>query len=103
MGERRVIRPAPPATAGGEQTRQLRRCRLAQGDEILRLPPSGRFLGTARGHHLADQGRQHGASVLPADEIEALEGLVDEVERVSAVGESTIRFGRDQEVSERGW
>ena len=41
--------------------------------------------------------------MLPADQIEALERLVDEVERVSAVGEGAIRLGREQKVSERGW
>jgi len=82
---------------------QLRRRRLAYDDKILRLTPSGRFLGATCGHHLAHHGRQHVASLLPADEIQALEGLVDEVERVSVVGKGAIRHSREQEVSERGW
>src|SRR5262249_57514409 len=71
-GERRVIRPSP-TSSGGEQGRKLHGGLLAQGDEICRLTPRGRFLGTARGDHLADNGRQHICRVLPADEVEALE------------------------------
>jgi peptidoglycan/xylan/chitin deacetylase (PgdA/CDA1 family) len=67
------------------------------------LTPSGRFLGAACGHHLAHHGWKHVASLLPADEIEALEGLVDEIERVSGVSKGAIRLGGEQEVSERGW
>ena len=36
----------------------------------------------------------------PADEVEALEGLVDEVERMSAVGEDAIGFGGEQQVGQ---
>ena len=97
-----MIRPAPPAATGREQVRQFRRRRVAQGDEINRLTPSGRFLGAARGDHLADHGRQHGGSVLPTNQVETLEGLVDEVERVSGVGEGAIRLSREQKVGEDG-
>jgi hypothetical protein len=37
--------------------------------------------------HLTDDSRQQSRRVLPADQVEALEGLVDEVERVPSVGE----------------
>ena len=79
-GERRMIRPAAPASTGREQARELRCHRMAQGDEIRRLTPSSRFFGAARGNHLTDHGRQHRCSVLPADQVEALERLIDEVE-----------------------
>jgi hypothetical protein len=39
----------------------------------------------------------------PADHVQALERLVDEVERVSAVGEGPLGLGREQGVGERGW
>ena len=67
------------------------------------MTPRGRFLSAACGHHLAHHGRQHVASLLPADEIEALEGLVDEVERMSAAGKGAIGLGVEQEVGERLW
>jgi len=40
--------------------------------------------------------------MLPADQVEALEGLVGEIKRVSLVGERTVRIGRKQEVGESG-
>jgi hypothetical protein len=33
----------------------------------------------------------------------ALEGLIDEVKRMSASGEGAIGLGFEQEVSDRGW
>ena len=40
--------------------------------------------------------------MLPADLVEALASLVDEVERMSAVREGAIRRRREQQVRERG-
>src|SRR5882672_7646253 len=40
--------------------------------------------------------------MLPADQIEALEGLVDEVERMSGVREHAIRPGCEHKLGERG-
>ena len=97
-----MIRPALPATAFGDQPRQLSRRSLTQGDEIRRLVPSGRFLGAARCDHLTDHRRQHGGRMLPADQIEALEGLVDEVERMSGVREHPIGPGCEHKLGERG-
>ena len=73
---------------------------MAQRDEIYGLSPRGRLLGAARGNHLTNNGRQHGGSVLPADEVEALERLVDKVERMSAVGKGAVGLGRQQEAGE---
>ena len=41
--------------------------------------------------------------MLPADQVEALEGLVCEIKRVSRVGEGAVGIGRKQEIGERGW
>src|SRR5262245_14263469 len=41
--------------------------------------------------------------MLPADEIKALERLVDEVKRVSGVGERPLGFGRKQGIGEHSW
>ena len=38
--------------------------------------------------------------MLPADEVETLEGLVDEIERVSAIGVGAVRLGRKEEIRE---
>src|SRR5262249_41548068 len=94
---------ADDASTGGEQVREVRCRRLAQGDEIRRLTPGSRFFGAARGDHLTDHGRQHGGSVVPADQVEAVERLIDEVERVSGIGEGAIRLTRKQEIGELGW
>ena len=38
--------------------------------------------------------------MLPADEVQTLEGLVDEIERVSAIGVGAVRLGRKEEIRE---
>ena len=58
---------------------------------------------TASCHHLAYHGGQDGVGVLPADQVEALEGLVCEIKRVSPTGECAVRVGGKQEVGERNW
>ena len=88
---------------GGEQTGQLGGRFRAQRDEVDRLAPCGRLLGTAGCHHLAHHGGQDGVGMLPADKFEALEGLVYEIKRVSPVGKRAVRIGRKQELGERGW
>ncbi len=65
-GERRVIGPAVGAAAGSKQLRQFAGCFVAQRNEINRLTPGGRFLGTLRRHHLTDNRRQHSHRVFPA-------------------------------------
>jgi hypothetical protein len=95
-GERRVVRPAMHATAVSEQFRQLAGCFVTQGNKINGLAAGGRFLGATRRHHLADDSRHQSRRVLPADQVEALERLVDEVERVSGIGEHPLGLGREQ-------
>src|SRR5258707_13681648 len=41
--------------------------------------------------------------MLPAYQVEALERLVDEVDRVSGVGERPLSSGREQGIGEHGW
>ena len=60
-----------------------------------------RRAGTARRHHLADQCRQHRSRVLPADQVEALECLVEKVERVAAIGEGPLGLGGEQDIGEQ--
>ena len=67
-------------------------CFLTQRNKINGLAPSGRFLGAAGRHHLADDGRQQGRRVFPADKVEALKRLVDEVERMSGISERPFQF-----------
>jgi hypothetical protein len=45
--------------------------------------------------HLADDSRQQNRRMLPADHVEALECLIDEVERMSRVGKHSLGLGRD--------
>ena len=42
------------------------------------------------------------AGMLPADEIETLERLVDEVERMSGIGIGAVGLGGQEEIRERG-
>jgi hypothetical protein len=88
------------AAAFGEKLLQLAGCFVAERDKIDRLAPFGRFLGAARGRHLTYDGRQQRRSMLPADHVQALERLVDEVERVSVVSEGPLGLGGEQGVGE---
>ena len=97
-----MLGPAPHTAAGGEQLRQLIGCFIAERNKINRLAPGGRFLGATGRHHLTDDGRQHSRRVLPADQVEALERLVDEVERMSGIGERPLGLGREQGIGEHG-
>ena len=102
LGERRVVRPALRAGAGGEQLRQLPRRFIAERNEIDGLAPRCRFFGATGGDHLADNRRQHRRCVLPSDEVEALERLVDEVERMAGIGIGPRGRGREQCVCKGG-
>ena len=54
------------------------------------MAPGVVLVGAARRHQLADHGRQDGRRVLVADQLDALEGLVDEVQRMAAVGKRPV-------------
>jgi hypothetical protein len=86
LRERCVVAPRPVAAPGGEQSGELGAGPLEQGHEIDRLSPGGGLVAPACRDHLAHDGGQHQSRVLKADQIEALERLVDEIERVAAVG-----------------
>ena len=96
-----MIRPAARAAACREHRRQLARRFVTERDKIDRLSPFGRFLRAPGRRHLADDGRQYGGSMLPADQVQAFERLVDEVERVPVVGEGPLGRGGEQGVGER--
>jgi hypothetical protein len=81
------------AVACREQLLHLAGHFVAKHDKIYRLAPFGRFLDTPGRRHLADDGWQHRGSMPPADNVQALERLVDEVERVPAVGEGPLGHG----------
>jgi hypothetical protein len=97
-----VVRPATRAAVCREQLRHLPGRFVAERDKIDRLAPFGRFLCAARRHHLADDAWQQRGRMLPADQVQAFERLVDEVERVSNVGERPFGLGREQGVGEHG-
>ena len=99
-GERGVVRPAMPPAASSEQFRQLADCFVTQRNKINGLAPSGRFLGATRRHHLADDSRKHSRRVLPADQVKALERLVDEVERVAGIGVRPLGRRCEQGISQ---
>jgi hypothetical protein len=73
---------------------------LTEQEKINGLAPRNRFLGAPGRHHLADDGRQYSRGMLPADQVEALEGLVDEVERVSGICESPLDSGFEERLGE---
>jgi hypothetical protein len=69
------------ATANRDITflRQISGRISAQRHEIDGLPPFRRLIGAASGNHLADDARQQIGGVLPSDQFETLEALVDEI------------------------
>jgi len=91
------------AAASGEQFRQFVVGLLAERDKINRLAPGGGFLSSTGRNHLADDRRQQNGRVLPPDQVKALERLIDEVERMPAVGECPVGFGREQGIGEESW
>jgi hypothetical protein len=93
VGKRRMIGPPGCVPAGAEQVRQLADCFIAYGNKINRLAPSGRLVGATGRNHLTDDGRKQGGRMLPANQVKALECLVDEIERVSGVGERPLGLG----------
>jgi len=68
---------------------------LAERNEIRGLAPFGRFVCAAGGDHRPDNRGQERARVLPPDQIETLEGLVDEVQGMSPVGKHTVSLRRE--------
>jgi hypothetical protein len=96
-----MIRPANRATAFREHCLQSASLLIAERDEIDRLSPFGRFLSALGHRHLADDGRKRRGSMPPANQVQAFERLVDEVERVSVVGEGPLRLSGQQGVGER--
>ena len=91
-----VVPPAPPLRRSfGQQRRQFRDRRPQQGNEVDGVAPGIAFLGTACLHQFPGDGRKHRCRMLPADQVERLERLVDEVEQVAAIGEAA--FGRSDE------
>ena len=98
-----MIRQSAGSAAGLEEVRQLRAGPLAQSDQVNRLTPRCAFLGTPSCRHLTDHARQHVGRVLPADDLETLESLVDEIERVAAIGVSAVRFSGKKKICECSW
>src|SRR6516162_2387406 len=100
VGQSDVIRPIAGLVPGREAVRQLEAGPLAQGDEVDRLAPRGAFLSTPSCSHLTDHARQHIGCMLPADDIETLESLVDEIERVAAIRVSAVGLGGKEKICE---
>jgi hypothetical protein len=96
LGEFGILQPRAAITAGCESGRQINGRIGAQLHQINGLPPFRRFIGSACGNHLADNAGQQIGGVLPSDQVETLEALVDEIKRVSAIGKDAVGLGRDE-------
>jgi hypothetical protein len=67
--------------------------------EVDGLAPRCPFLSAPSCRHLADHAGQHIGRRLPADDVKTLESLIDEIERVPAIGEGAVRLsGRERDV-----
>jgi len=95
-----VIRPALLVVADREEVGRLQTGPLTQSDEVEGLAPRCPFLSTPSYHHLTDHARQHIGRMLPADDVKTLESLIDEVERMSAIGVGAVRLGGKEEICE---
>ena len=98
----RCVRPIPATGAFPERPRQLGASARHERDEIDRMAPGVALVGAACAHQLVHHRRQDRGGVLAADQADALERLVDEIQRVAAVGERPIGRRAQHEVGDRG-
>ena len=66
------------------------------------MAPGVALVGAPCAHQLVHHRRQDRRRVLAADQVDALERLVDEIQRVAAVGERSIGRRAQHEVGDRG-
>src|SRR5262249_18085374 len=102
LSEDRVVGPATHTAAGSKQLRQFAGSLVGQRNEVNGLAPGGRLFGTTGGHHLTDDRRQYSRRVLPADQVEALECFIDEIERMPTIGKRPLSFSREQSIGKHG-
>ena len=98
FGQRHVIRPIAAVLAYGEEVGQLQTGPLAQSDQVDGLAPFRPFLSTPSCCHLANYARQHVGRIFPADDLETLESLIDEIKRVPAIGVRAVSLGGKEEI-----
>ena len=91
--------PAAPLTRR-PWLRQARERVLEQRDQVDRVAPGVRLLHPLGERELRRQRGEHRLRALPAGDVERLERLVDEVERVAAVEVAVVGRGREEHVGE---
>ena len=97
----RARRPSRRAArARGQRLGQLGERAVEQRDEVDRVPPRVRLLHPLGDGELRRQRREHRLGALPAGDVERLERLVDEVERVAAVEVAVVGRGGEEHVGE---
>ena len=93
MGQLGVFQPRTSIATCCEQSWEFIGGSFAQRYKVHRLTPFRRLFCTPSRRHLADNEGQHLGRMSPAKEIEALEGFVGEVERMSAIGKGAVGLG----------
>src|SRR6266480_2208866 len=96
-----MLRPVPPMSSRCETPWQLGCAFLASRDEVDGLAPLRRFVSPARRNHLSGDTRNEIARVLPSDQVETLEGFIDEIEGMPGIGKYAVGLRRQQEVGYR--
>ena len=91
----RAARRLRPRASGSSRERALE-----QRDEVDRVPPGVRLLHPLGEGELRRQRPEHRLGALPAGDVERLERLVDEVERVPAVEVAVVGRGGEEHVRE---
>jgi len=86
--------------ARGNRARKLAHAALEQGNEVDRIPPRVRLLHPFGAGELRRQRGEHRLRGLPPSDVERLERLVDEVERVAAVEIAVVGRGGEEHVGE---
>jgi hypothetical protein len=61
------------------------------------MSPRVQFLAAARGDQLRNDRRQYRRRFLPADNVEAFECFVDEIQGVTAIGKNAVGGGGQQQ------
>ena len=97
-----ALPPAGAACADRNRRRELGRHIGCKRNEIDRMAPGGRLLRASGAREMLDHRGQYSGCVRPADQIQELEGLVDEVQCVAAVGKHAVGGGGEQHLGEGG-
>ena len=91
---------SPLCPALVDQVRKLGESILQKWHQVHGMAPGVRFFPPFCRDQPAHHGRQDVSGMLPADDVEAFEGLVDEIKRMATIGVIPVGDSRKQHIRE---